>query len=98
MNSNLYQLTLRHTKKGNNTMNPNKYSDPDFLDEKPMNNKSFRSIMDKAREYQVSELGKIVGNECLDCPFNMSFKTEIVDYCLNECYGGRRDMVNDDAR
>ena len=82
MNSNLYQLTLRHTKKGNNTMN----------------NKSFRGIMDKAREYQVSELGKIVGNECLDCPFNMSFKTEIVDYCLNECYGGRRDMVNDDAR
>jgi len=45
--------------------------------------------------YEVSELGKTVGNECLDCPFNMSFKTEIVDYCLNECYGGRRDMEVD---
>jgi len=48
--------------------------------------------------YEMSELGKEVGNECLDCPFNMSFKTEIVDYCLNECYGGRRDMVDDNAR
>ena len=45
--------------------------------------------------YEMSELGKEIGNECLDCPFNMSFKTEIVDYCLNECYGGRRDMVDD---
>ena len=29
--------------------------------------------------YEMSELGKEIGNECLDCPFNMSFKTEIVD-------------------
>ena len=52
----------------------------------------------KQQDHEMSELGKIVGNECLDCPFNMSFKTEIVDYCLNECYGGRRDMVDDNAR
>ena len=51
----------------------------------------------KQDTYEMSELGKEVGNECLDCPFNMSFRTEIVDYCLNECYGGRRDMVNNDA-
>ena len=50
----------------------------------------------KQDTYEMSELGKEVGNECLDCPFNMSFRTEIVDYCLNECYGGRRDMVDDD--
>ena len=72
MNSNLYQLTLRHTEKGNNTMKQDNTT------------------------YEMSELGKEIGNECLDCPFNMSFKTEIVDYCLNECYGGRRDMVDDD--
>ena len=41
-----------------------------------------------------SELSKEIANECLECPFNMSFREEIVDYCLNECPGGRRDMVN----
>ena len=46
--------------------------------------------------YEMSTLGKIVGNECLECPFNMSFKEEIIDYCLNECPGGRRDKVNTD--
>ena len=43
-----------------------------------------------------NELIKEVGNECLDCPFNMSLREDIVDYCLNECPGGRRDMVNTD--
>ena len=51
----------------------------------------------KQDTYEMSELGKEVGNECLDCPFNMSFRTEIVDYCLNECHGGRRDMVDNNA-
>ena len=40
-----------------------------------------------------SDIGKLVNNECLECPFNMSFREEIIDYCLNECPGGRRDMV-----
>ena len=87
MNNNyLYQLTLRHTKKGNNTMNNNNN-----------NNESFRGVMDKAREYQMSEIGNFVNqvkytSECNDCAFGMSFVEEIIDYCMNECPAGRRNM------
>ena len=83
MNNNyLYQLTLRHTKKGNNTMNNN--------------NESFRGVMDKARE-QLSDIGNSVNqvkhtSECNDCAFGMSFVEEIIDYCMNECPAGRRNM------
>ena len=47
----------------------------------------------KSNKELSNELAKEISNECLDCPFNMSFREEIVDYCLNECPGGRRDMV-----
>ena len=56
------------------------------------------NTMKQDNTYEMSELGKEVGNECLECPFNMSFRTEIVDYCLNECPGGRRDKVDSNAR
>ena len=49
----------------------------------------------KTNKELSNELVKEISNECLDCPFNMSFREEIVDYCLNECPGGRRDKAID---
>jgi hypothetical protein len=51
------------------------------------------NIMKSVKELS-NELVKEVNNKCLDCPFNMSLREEIMDYCLNECPGGRRDLVN----
>ena len=50
----------------------------------------------KTNQELSNELVKEVGNKCLDCPFNMSLRDEIMDYCLNECTGGIRDLVNTD--
>ena len=52
-----------------------------------------KNMIKKNETYEMSDIGKLVNNECLECPFNMSFREEIIDYCLNECPGGRRDMV-----
>jgi hypothetical protein len=46
---------------------------------------------------EMSAIGKYVSqtkftSECLECPFNMSFKSEVIDYCLHECPAGRRNL------
>ena len=55
----------------------------------------------KENTYEMSEIGNFVNqvkytSECNECAFGMSFVEEIIDYCLNECPAGRRNMeVND---
>ena len=51
----------------------------------------------KENTYEMSEIGRYVSqvkytSECNDCAFGMSFVEEIIDYCLNECPAGRRNM------
>lgn len=51
----------------------------------------------KQDTYEMSDIGNFVNqvkytSECNDCAFGMSFVNEIIDYCLNECPAGRRNM------
>ena len=51
----------------------------------------------KENTYEMSEIGNYVSqlkytSECNDCAFGMSFVEEIIDYCMNECPAGRRNM------
>ena len=51
----------------------------------------------KQQDHEMSEIGKYVSqvkytSECNECAFGMSFVEEIIDYCLNECPAGRRNM------
>ena len=55
------------------------------------------NAMKQDSNYEMSEIGKFVNqlkytSECNDCAFGNSFVEEIIDYCLNECPAGRRNM------
>ena len=55
------------------------------------------NTMKQDNTYEMSEIGNYVSqvkytSECNDCAFGMSFVEEIIDYCMNECPAGRRNM------